>query len=161
MADNKVPPQAHRVAFLLTQLGTRMHDRFAERLRPLGLHPRHYGMLGHLATADGSSQQALADALGIHRSAMVALVDDLEQRGLAERRRDPADRRAYTLHLTAEGRTRLAELHAIAEDEEEALLAPLDADERRELVARLQGLAAAQGLAPGVHPRLTPPGSDP
>ena len=154
MADNNVPAQAHRVAFLLTQLGTRMHDRFAERLRPLGLHPRHYGMLGHLAAAEGSSQQALADALGIHRSAMVALVDDLEQRGLAERRRDPADRRAYTLHLTAEGRARLAELHAIAEDEEEVLLAPLDRDERRELVAQLQGLAAAQGLAPGVHPRL-------
>ena len=131
-----------------------MHDRFAERLRPLGLHPRHYGMLGHLAAAEGSSQQALADALGVHRSAMVALVDDLEQRGLAERRRDPADRRAYTLHLTAEGRTRLAELHAIAEDEEEVLLAPLDRHERRELVARLQGLAAGQGLAPGVHPRL-------
>jgi DNA-binding MarR family transcriptional regulator len=154
MAHNNVPPQAHRVAFLLTQLGTRMHDRLAERLRPLGLHPRHYGMLGHLAVAEGSSQQALADALGVHRSAMVALVDDLEQRGLAERRRDPADRRAYTLHLTAEGRTRLAELHAIAEDEEEVLLAPLDADERRELVGVLQGLAAAQGLAPGVHPRL-------
>ena len=154
MADNNVPPHAHRVAFLLTQLGTRMHDRLAERLRPLGLHPRHYGMLGHLAAAEGSSQQALADALGVHRSAMVALVDDLEQRGLAERRRDPADRRAYTLHLTAEGRTRLAELHAIAEDEEDVLLAPLDPGERRELVARLQGLAAAQGLAPGVHPRL-------
>ena len=154
MADNNAPPHARRVAFLLTQLGTRMHDRLAERLRPLGLHPRHYGMLGHLAAAEGSSQQALADALGVHRSAMVALVDDLEQRGLAERRRDPADRRAYTLHLTAEGRTRLAELHAIAEDEEDVLLAPLGPDERRELIAQLQGLAAAQGLAPGVHPRL-------
>jgi DNA-binding MarR family transcriptional regulator len=101
MTDNNTPPHARRVAFLLTQLGTRMHDRFAERLRPLGLHPRHFGMLGHLAAAEGSSQQALADALGVHRSAMVALVDDLEQRGFAERRRDPADRRAYTLHLTA------------------------------------------------------------
>ena len=161
MARNNVPPHVDRVAFLLTQLGTRMHDRFAERLRPFGLHPRHYGMLGHLAAAEGSSQQALADALGVHRSAMVALVDDLEERGLAERRRDPADRRAYTLHLTAEGRSRLAELHAIAEDEEEVLLAPLDPAARRELVARLQGLAAAQGLAPGVHPRLNLKGQAP
>ena len=161
MARNNVPPHVDRVAFLLTQLGTRMHDRFAERLRPFGLHPRHYGMLGHLAAAEGSSQQALADALGIHRSAMVALVDDLEEHGLAERRRDPADRRAYTLHLTDVGRTRLAELHAIAEDEEEVLLAPLDPAARRELVARLQGLAAAQGLAPGVHPRLNLKGQAP
>ena len=161
MTRNNVPPHVDRVAFLLTQLGTRMHDRFAERLRPFGLHPRHYGMLGHLAAAEGSSQQALADALGVHRSAMVALVDDLEERGLAERRRDPADRRAYTLHLTAEGRSRLAELHAIAEEEEEVLLAPLDPAARRELVARLQGLAAAQGLAPGVHPRLNLRGQAP
>lgn len=154
MADNNVAPQARRASFLLTQLGTRMHDRFAERLRPFGLHPRHYGMLGHLVVAEGSSQQALADALRVHRSAMVALVDDLEQRGLAERRRDPADRRAYTLHLTSDGRARFAELQAIAEDEEAQLLSALAAGERAELVGMLQRLAAAQGLEPGVHPRL-------
>src|SRR5688572_20964191 len=121
------PPQARSAAFLFTQLGTVAHLRLAERLRPLGLHPRHLGMLGHLAAAEGSSQQALADALGVHRSAMVALVDDLEARGLAERRRDPADRRAYTLHLTSEGRRQFAELRDIADRHEAELLSALDA----------------------------------
>ena len=117
-------------------------------------------MLGHLSAAEGSSQQALADALGVHRSAMVALVDDLEARGLAERRRDPADRRAYTLHLTREGRRQFAELRQIADQEETELLSGLDADERRTLIVLLRRIAASQGLTPGVHPRLTP-GSDP
>ena len=160
MTISREPPQARSAAFLLTQLGTLAHLRLAERLRPLGLHPRHLGMLGHLATAEGSSQQALADALGVHRSAMVALVDDLEARGLAERRRDPADRRAYTLHLTREGRRQFAELREIADRQETELLAGLDPGERRELVELLRRLAASQGLPPGVHPRLTP-GSDP
>jgi DNA-binding MarR family transcriptional regulator len=154
------PPHARSPSFLLTQLGTLAHLRFAERLRPLGLHPRHYGMLGHLAAAEGSSQQALADALGVHRSAMVALVDDLEGRGLAERRRDPADRRAYTLHLTAAGRELHGRLKAIAEHEDALLLAGLDAGERRGLVDALARLASAQGLAPGVHPRLDPGRAD-
>jgi DNA-binding MarR family transcriptional regulator len=96
---------SQRAGFLLVQLGTNEHRRFAERLAPLDLHPRHFGMLSHLAAAEGQSQQALSIALGIHRSAVVALVDDLEQRGLAERRRDPDDRRAYTLYLTPSGST--------------------------------------------------------
>src|SRR3954468_23186775 len=91
---------SRRAGFLLAQLGTHRHRRFAERLAPLGLHPRHFGILSHLGMNEGQSQQALSNALGIHRSAVVALVDDLEDRGVAERRRDPADRRAYTLYLT-------------------------------------------------------------
>src|SRR3954465_8053648 len=82
-----------RAGFLLVQLGTHAHRRFADRLAELDLHPRHFGMLSHLAASEGQSQQALSIALGIHRSAVVALVDDLERRGLAERRPDPSDRR--------------------------------------------------------------------
>ena len=113
-------------------------------------------MLSHLAAAEGQSQQALSIALGIHRSAMVALVDDLEQRGLAERRRDPADRRAYTLFLTPAGRELLAELERAADDEDDELLSALDAAERSQLISLLQRVAESQGLAAGVHPNLEP-----
>src|SRR4051795_12627311 len=104
---------SRRAGFLLVQLGTHAHRRFAERLAGLDLHPRHFGMLSHLAASEGQSQQALSMALGIHRSAVVALVDDLEQRGVAERRRDPVDRRAYTLYLTPAGCALLADLQRI------------------------------------------------
>ena len=150
------PGLSRRAGFLLVQLGTHAHRRFAERLADRGLHPRHFGMLSHLAAAEGQSQQAMSVALGVHRSAVVALVDDLEHRGLAERRRDPGDRRAYTLFLTSTGRELLEELRRAADEEDAELLAALDASERSQLISLLQRVATAQGLAAGVHPDLEP-----
>src|SRR4051795_4677512 len=147
---------SRRFGFLLAQLGTHAHRRFAERLAPLELHPRHFGLLSHLAASEGQSQQALSIALGIHRSAVVALVDDLEHRGLAERRRDPVDRRAYTLYLTPAGCALLADLQRIAEEDESELLTALNASERSQLIALLQRVAESQGLTAGVHPNLEP-----
>jgi DNA-binding MarR family transcriptional regulator len=147
---------SQRAGFLLAQLGTHAHRRLAERLAPIDLHPRHFGMLSHLAASEGQSQQALSIALGIHRSAAVALVDDLERRGLAVRRRDPTDRRAYTLYLTPSGRHLLADLKRIAEKHEAELLSALDASERSQLISLLQRVAESQGLAAGVHPNLEP-----
>jgi DNA-binding MarR family transcriptional regulator len=151
---------SRRAGFLFVQLGTHAHERFAERLAGLGLHPRHFGMLSHLAAAEGQSQQALSIALGIHRSAMVALVDDLEHRGLAERRRDPVDRRAYTLYLTPPGRELLAELERAADEEDAELLTALDAPARSQLISSLQRVAESQGLTAGVHPKLEPRDGD-
>jgi DNA-binding MarR family transcriptional regulator len=147
---------SRRAGFLLVQLGTHRHRRFAERLAPLDLHPRHFGMLSHLAANEGQSQQAMSTALGIHRSAVVALVDDLEHRGLAERRRDPVDRRAYTLYLTPAGRKLLAELERVAAEDEAELLSALDESQRTQLVSLLQRVAESQGLTAGVHPNLEP-----
>lgn len=145
-----------RAGFLLAQLGAHAHRRFAEYLAELGLHPRHFGMLSHLASSEGGSQQALSDALGIHRSAMVALVDDLEQRGLAERRPDPRDRRAHALYLTRAGRRLRARLQRIAEEHESELLTALDPSDRSDLISLLQRVAESQGLGAGVHPNLDP-----
>ncbi len=151
---------SRRAGFLLVQLGTHRHRRFAERLAPMGLQPRHFGMLSQLAVNEGQSQQALSNALGIHRSAVVALVDDLEHRGLAERRRDPVDRRAYTLYLTPQGRNVLADLERIAEEHDAELLTALDASKRSQLISLLQRVAESQGLAAGVHPNLEPRAGD-
>jgi DNA-binding MarR family transcriptional regulator len=145
-----------RAGFLLVQLGTHRHRRFAERLARLDLHPRHFGMLSQLAVNEGQSQQALSTALGIHRSAVVALVDDLEHRGLAERRRDPVDRRAYTLYLTPAGRDLLADLERTVNERDVELLSALNASERSQLISLLQRVAESQGLTAGVHPNLEP-----
>jgi DNA-binding MarR family transcriptional regulator len=151
---------SRRVGFLLAQLGTHAHQRFAERLARLDLHPRHFGMLSHLVASEGCSQQVLSSALGIHRSAVVALVDDLEHRGLAERRRDPIDRRAYALYLTPQGRDLHTELERMAEEHEAELLTALDSSERSQLISLLQRVAESQGLPAGVHPNLEPHAGD-
>jgi DNA-binding MarR family transcriptional regulator len=143
-------------AYLLVQLGLHSARRFAERLAPLGLEPRHVGLLRALARAEGRSQGALAEALRIPSPRMVALVDELESRGLLERRRRAGDRRAYALHLTDAGRRLLRRALAVAAAHDAELLAGLEPAERVELRALLRRLAAANGLAPGDLP-LGPP----
>lgn len=147
-------PLGERTNFLLSQLGFHTAMRFTERLAALGIQPSHFGLLMHLAQGEGRSQQQLAEALGIHRKVMVGLLDDLEQRGLAERRRHPADRRAHAIHLTDAARALLPEARAIADAEEEDLLTGLDGDERRQLLALLQRMAENSGNPRGVHPGL-------
>ncbi|MBV9143244.1 MAG: MarR family transcriptional regulator [Pseudonocardiales bacterium] len=147
-------PLADRVSFLISQLGFHAAACFTERLRPLGLHPRHFGLLSHLSVADGQTQQRLATAMAIHRNVMVGLVDDLEDRGLVQRRRHPSDRRAHAVHLTAAARDLLIQAQRAADEHEAELLAGLDEPDRRQLVSLLQHLAQHAGLAPGVHPGL-------
>ena len=82
------------LGFLLSQVGSHSSSRFADRLVPLGLKPPHAGILRVIEQADGLSQQALGEKLGIFPSRLVALIDELEGSGLLERRNSPADRRA-------------------------------------------------------------------
>ena len=77
-----------------------------------------------------------------------------EVAGLAERRRDPVDRRAYTLYLTPTGRDLLADLERIVDEHDVELLTALNASQRSQLISLLQRVAESQGLAAGVHPEL-------
>src|ERR1700733_1937116 len=98
------PRRRTSAAFLVAQVGSHAATKFAERLAPLGLSPPHAGIFRVLSANAGLSQQALGAILGILPSRLVILVDELEQRGLLERRDTPEDRRSYALHVTAKGR---------------------------------------------------------
>ncbi|MFL6146730.1 MAG: MarR family winged helix-turn-helix transcriptional regulator [Pseudonocardiaceae bacterium] len=147
-------PLAGRASFLLSQLGAYSAHEFAKRLAPLGMRPGHFGLLMHLSRGEGQSQQRLADAMGIHRNVMVGLVDELEDRGLIERRRHPADRRAHAIHLTAAAHDLLDRAQRVADEHEAELLAGIGEDDRTYLIALLQHLAERTGLPSGVHPGL-------
>ena len=147
-------PLSERPTFLLSQVGHYAAARFAERLAPLGLQNRHFGLLTHLAAGDGQTQQQLADTMGIHRNVMVGLVDDLEDRGLVQRRRHPADRRAHALHLTPAARDLLGQAQHAADEHDAELLAGLDDTDRARLITLLQRIAGRARLPPGVHPTL-------
>lgn len=147
-------PLAGRANFLLSQLGFHVAQAFAARLAPLGIAPNHFGLLTHLERGEGSTQQQLADALGIHRKVMVGLLDELEHRGLVERRRHPGDRRAHAIHLTAAAHELLPRARGVADQHEDEVLAALDAGERAQLIAVLQRIADHAGEPPGVHPGL-------
>ncbi|MDM4763786.1 MarR family transcriptional regulator [Galbitalea sp. SE-J8] len=153
-----LPPLESRASFLVSQLGIQSAQRFAAGLAPLGLNPNQFGLLVHVARAEGQSQQQLADTLGLHRNTMVALIDDLEARGLAERRRHPRDRRAYAIHLTSEARRLLPEASRIADEQEALLVEDLSRAERTQLIGLLARISARTGQRAGVHPGYAGPG---
>lgn len=139
-------------AFLLAQVGAHAAAKFAERLAPLGLTPAHAGSLRVIAASAGSSQQDVADRLGMFPSRFVALVDELQERGLVERLENLRDRRVYLLQITARGRQVLQSIGRVAHEHQDALLAALNKEERETLAALLLRVADHQGLRPGVHP---------
>ena len=140
------------VAFLLAQLGAHAARRFGERVSALGLTPPDAGLIRKVASDPGISQRALAQHLGVMPSRMVALIDDLEAKGIIERRRSDEDRRNYALELTEKGRAVLTQLSHVAAEHEEALCAALSREERMQLKSLCGRIAEQQGLTPGVHP---------
>ncbi len=139
-------------AFLLAQVGAQAAMRYAERLAASGLSAAQSGMLRIIGAREGISQKALAGALGILPSRLVVLVDELEERGLVERRDSAEDRRVYELHLSERGRSALESVGRVARAHDDAFLEPLTEAERKKLRALLTKIADREGLSPGVHP---------
>jgi DNA-binding MarR family transcriptional regulator len=139
-------------AFLLAQVGAHAASRFAARLSEVDLIPAHAGIFRILSATPAISQQALATALGTVPSRLVALVDDLEARGLVERRAHESDRRTYALHLTDKGVATMETISRVAREHRQDLLAALSDEEQATLSVLLQRVAEQQGLLTGVHP---------
>jgi DNA-binding MarR family transcriptional regulator len=102
--------------------------------------PRGYQVLSASVHAVPDSQQVLAQQLGVDRTVMTYLLDDLVAAGLVERQPDPADRRARRVVATTAGRAELKRLERLLRRAEDALLSPLDDVDRtvlRELLCRL------------------------
>src|SRR5215218_519414 len=123
-------------AFLLKRLGFAAKEHALEAYERDGLHPYHHAVLAVLDEGSRETQGAIADALGYDRGQLVGLLDELEERGLVERKRDPNDRRRHLVRLTSEGTKTLRRLRGIAGRIEDDFLAPLDEAER----AALHGL---------------------
>jgi DNA-binding MarR family transcriptional regulator len=145
-------PSPRGAAFLLAQVGAHASERFAARIGELGLTPAEAGLLRMIARQPGRSQQSVAVDLGVVPSRVVVLIDNLDRKGLVERRQEKSDRRHHALHLTEDGQRAMADLRSAAGAHDDELLASLDADERRQLTGLLERIAEQQGLTPGVHP---------
>ena len=127
--------------FLLKRLGFAAKGKSMAAFEATGLHPYQFGVLIALAEGSHETQGAIADSLGYDRGQLVGLLDELEERGLVERKRDPADRRRHLVQLTADGKRRLKGLRALSKQVEEDFLAPLNEAQRDQLHALLLQLA--------------------
>jgi len=119
--------------FLLKRLGAVAKEEASDAYDELGLHPYHHAVLALLDEGERETQGEIADALGYDRGQLVGLLDELEDGGLAERQRDPNDRRRQLVRITPAGRKTLGEARALSARLEDDFLGSLDEDERTEL----------------------------
>jgi DNA-binding MarR family transcriptional regulator len=141
---NPVPArqQTGRVGQLLFVAQQAAQALAIERLEPLGLSPRAWGVLSTLAESGPLTQIELATTMSIDRTAMVYLIDELEAQTLVERVRSAQDRRAFLIHLTPGGRRAQRKAATALAGAADTLLTPLDAAERRHLADLLAKVAA-------------------
>ncbi|GLR86068.1 MarR family winged helix-turn-helix transcriptional regulator [Bradyrhizobium iriomotense] len=136
------PSQAHihaEIARLVTRLGRIWRRESDQALSNYGLsYATAIPLL--LLSRQGTSvrQGVLADELGIEGPSLVRLIDLLEAEGLVERREDPTDRRAKTLHLTATGKAKVEETNRILRRVRANLLKDIGAEELAITFATLQ-----------------------
>jgi DNA-binding MarR family transcriptional regulator len=147
MRFDHVPPEplASAVGFLLSWNGQRAAHGFMAALEPLELRPPHFGVMKLIEAHPGRTQQELVTGSLIDASSMVAVIDELEDRGLAKRRSHPSDRRKHAVHLTAKGKRTLGRAQDVADGYAEQLLGPLDDRERDQLKGLLRKLAGLDG----------------
>jgi DNA-binding MarR family transcriptional regulator len=113
--------------------------------------------LRHVAAEEGRTQASLSASLAVPPSRIVGIVDELEHRGLLERRANPSDRRAHALWLTTRGRKLLDEVIAVSRTHEADICAGLSESDRRQLIEFLAVIVSEQGLARGGHPGMSEP----
>jgi DNA-binding MarR family transcriptional regulator len=133
--------RTERVGQLLVVAAGAAQTLATERLNPLGLSPRGWGVLSTLVESEPLTQIELATATATDRTAMVYLLDELEGQGLVQRMPNPEDRRSYLIHLTAQGKEIQRKAAAALAKQRDTLLEPLDAAERSQLVDLLTRIA--------------------
>lgn len=138
------------LGFRIAAAGRQLQHAADTQLAPLGMGAPAFGVLLRLAEADGLSQADLARRQAVEAPTMCRLIARLEADGHVERRRDPSDRRVLRVHLTARGRSTIAEGRALLEPHERDTFAALDAAQRRtllDLLARVVPPAAGGSAA--------------
>jgi len=139
---------------LLKRLGFNAKQHSFDEYEKAGLSPYHHAILALLDEGVPETQAAIADSLGYDRGTLVGLLDELEEKGLVERKRDPDDRRRHLVRLTSDGKRALTRLRTLAARLEDEFLAPLDGEQREQLHALLLVLAGRH------EPRCAPPSVD-
>jgi DNA-binding MarR family transcriptional regulator len=137
-----------RLGYLLKHAQQRFSELTGTRFAPLGISGREAAVLRTIDGAGGPpSQGEVARLLGVDRTTMVALIDDLQDKDLVLRRQDPGDRRKNAVELTDAGRRLLRQADQAADEVERAFLAPLTTSEAEGFRRALRSLVSDPGGA--------------
>lgn len=132
-----LPPMSTIIGYKLRRAQLFVFQDFIKTFDKMKLRPAEFSVLALIAQTPGRKQTEIAEQLGIKRANFVALMDGLEGRGLAERRKGDIDRRSHSLHLTPEGVRFVARMAKQWCEHEERMIARLGGPEERD---RLIGL---------------------
>jgi DNA-binding MarR family transcriptional regulator len=149
------PPGLTELAtYLASKTGLAGRRIMGEHLDELDMRPAHFAVLACLDAYGAGSQRQLAERLALDASDVVAILDEMEDRRLIERRRDPQDRRRYAVTPTRTGRAAYARARKAARAAQDEFLEGLDAEERVVFEATLARVLARHdarftGLGPG------------
>lgn len=130
------------IAFLISDVSRLMRRRFDERARLIGVTRTQWRVLKALQRGEGINQGGLADLLEVEPITLCRMIDRLAEADLVERRRDPADRRAWRLYLTDRARPLVDELGQIGETLVESALRGVAPAEQDAAMATLQRIYA-------------------
>jgi MarR family transcriptional regulator, lower aerobic nicotinate degradation pathway regulator len=140
---------------LMIKLGRITMHRFSEALEPFGIRPRHMAALIELRDRGELTQQSLCGQLHLDPTNLVAILNDLEARGYATRRRDPDDRRRHLVEVSKKGLAVIDKVAEVMDGVEDDMLDGFDPAEREQLERLLTsiwersgGYAALSELAP-------------
>ena len=100
---DEIPEMDAIVGYMLRRAQLAVFQDFIESFAKLKLRPAEFSVLAIIARQPGLKQSEIAERLGIKRANFVSLMDGIEQRGLAERRKSEHDKRSHALHLTEHG----------------------------------------------------------
>jgi DNA-binding MarR family transcriptional regulator len=142
------PPVSEFAGQLFFRLWRAHHTRTAEALASIDLTPALFALLNLIGAREGAIQQQLGSALGIDRSTMVSLIDQLESAGLGTRRPSATDRRAREVSITPKGRRLLRRARGLISQVQDEVLAGLTAEERHQLLTLLRRALASAPAQP-------------
>jgi DNA-binding MarR family transcriptional regulator len=128
--DARRVAQQERLGLLLARHGQFVNTQIRKAMADTGMTPRHRQVLVELSERGPTSQQALLETLAVDPSVLVGILNDLERQGLAERRRDPSDRRRHIVEMSGQGCDVLRRIEDAVSHAEGQLFADLDDSER-------------------------------
>ena len=132
--DAKPAVLTQKPSWLVSEVSRVAHRLLTGKLATAGSRGYHYRLLAALQEFGPASQATLGRRTGMDRSDVVAAVNELVGRGLADRSPDPADGRRNIITITPAGTAHLRRLEELLEDVQNELLAPLSPAERRQLI---------------------------
>ena len=133
-----IAPLPDRIGYVLRRAQIAVFKDFIRTCAVFDIRPAQYSVLAVIENNPGLKQIEISTALGIKRTNLVALIDNLEQRGLARREPVPTDRRSHALYLTGKGKNFMARLHDAVLAHEAHINAALGEEERGQLLTLLR-----------------------